>query len=342
MIFCNTRIATDRVQNFLARKGYASQALHGEIPQAKRMKTMEQFKQGEFHILVATDVAARGIHIEGLALVVNYDVPVEKDSYIHRIGRTGRAGHAGRAVSLVTGDDIMSLYAIEEHIKAMITEAELPADAELDKHRAEIDKWIEANSLKAVPSRAAPDSSGLGAQRRPSRQKPAPDGKKGKSPQYGTNTGYKKDYSSPRARQPDAAKAATARPSGDHGGKYAGSGYSAKTRTPKPEETGYTQTQTSGSPGANQGRSQAPKPAGPNYARPQAPRAAGANLARPQASGSPRPGTAAAPANAGTRRFANTEAARANSRESIVPGPDAEKKISFIQRVVKGIFGKRG
>lgn len=148
MIFCNTRIAVDQVKSFLNRQGYACHALHGEIPQAKRLKTIQQFKQGEFRILVATDVAARGIHIDELSLVINYDVPVEKDSYVHRIGRTGRAGREGRAVSLVTSDDIISLYEIEEHIGTMIEEAELPSDGYLNEHKAEIDAWKKANEAK--------------------------------------------------------------------------------------------------------------------------------------------------------------------------------------------------
>lgn len=157
MIFCNTRIAVDRVQAFLLRKGYASQALHGEIPQGKRLKTMQQFKQGEFHLLVATDVAARGIHIDGLSLVINYDVPVEKDSYVHRIGRTGRAGYTGRAISLVTGDDIMTLYEIEEHIGALIPEAELPSEPVLNDHKAEADKWVQAQKIKPPQAPTRPN-----------------------------------------------------------------------------------------------------------------------------------------------------------------------------------------
>jgi ATP-dependent RNA helicase DeaD len=149
MIFCNTRIAVDKVQSFLSRKGYTSQALHGDIPQARRMKTIQQFKQGEFHLLVATDVAARGIHIDSLSLVINYDVPIEKDSYVHRIGRTGRAGNEGHAITLVTGENIMSLYEIEEHIGARITEAELPLEAAFNAHRAEAEKWMQANSQKS-------------------------------------------------------------------------------------------------------------------------------------------------------------------------------------------------
>ncbi len=154
MIFCNTRIAVDHVQSFLTKQGYASEALHGDIPQGKRTKTIQQFKQGEFHILVATDVAARGIHIDNLSLVINYDVPVEKDSYVHRIGRTGRAGNGGRAVSLVTGDDIMTLYEIEEHIGAMIPEGDLPSEELFSRCKAEAAGWLEANALKAQPAKA--------------------------------------------------------------------------------------------------------------------------------------------------------------------------------------------
>ncbi len=153
MIFCNTRIAVDQVQNYLERQGYASEALHGDIPQGKRTKTISDFKSGIFHILVATDVAARGIHIDNLALVINYDVPVEKDSYVHRIGRTGRAGNGGRAVSLVTSDDIMTLYEIEEHIGAMIPEAELPSEELVNQRQSEAADWLEANKLKNKPAR---------------------------------------------------------------------------------------------------------------------------------------------------------------------------------------------
>lgn len=168
MIFCNTRIAVDRVQNFLSEKGYGCQALHGDIPQGRRLGTMQRFKKGGFHILVATDVAARGIHIEGLSLVINYDVPNERDSYIHRIGRTGRAGLDGKAISLVTVDDIMSLYEIEEHIGALILESEPPTDEYLSKHEDDIELWIKSNSFKSKPILSELGSKVRGASRKPS------------------------------------------------------------------------------------------------------------------------------------------------------------------------------
>ena len=149
MIFCNMRVEVDRVQKFLQNRGYASMPLHGDIPQSKRLKTINGFKEGKFCILVATDVAGRGIHINDLSLVINYDIPIEKDSYVHRIGRTGRVGKAGHAISLVTGESIMDLYEIEEHINAMIPLAELPSDQDLENKKILIDEWKQMNLNKA-------------------------------------------------------------------------------------------------------------------------------------------------------------------------------------------------
>ena len=157
MIFCNTKIMVDRIQSFLSGKGYSSQALHGDIPQGRRIKTIQQFKQGKLHLLVATDVAARGIHIDDLSLVINYDVPMEKDGYVHRIGRTGRAGNGGKAITLVTGEDIMGLYEIEEHIGAMIAETELPSEEEFNQRKTSAEKWLQSKSQKAeAPRGTAP------------------------------------------------------------------------------------------------------------------------------------------------------------------------------------------
>jgi superfamily II DNA/RNA helicase len=173
IIFCNTRSAVDHVQSFLSRKGYTSQALHGDIPQGKRLRTMQQFKQGKFHLLVATDVAARGIDINDLSLVINYDVPIEKDSYIHRIGRTGRAGKSGRAISLVTSEDIMSLYEIEEHIGALIDEAELPSEAASNECSAKAEKWIQSNTKKMNPPPASSRSTSKETQIKTNNSRPS-------------------------------------------------------------------------------------------------------------------------------------------------------------------------
>lgn len=207
VIFCNTRNMVDRVQTFLFKKGYASQALHGEIPQTKRLKTLQQFKQGEFHILVATDVAARGIHIDDLSLVINYDVPNEKDNYVHRIGRTGRAGNVGRAVSLITSDDIMSLYEIEEHIGVLIPEAELPDEAYYNENKELIQNWIKANALKKKPPQAAPASTSGPKPQKDTASRPTQQSEKKQSRPAEAKTEQKK-YPAPKSAVPaEPAKA---------------------------------------------------------------------------------------------------------------------------------------
>lgn len=198
MIFCNTRMAADKVGRFLAKKGYACRVLHGDIPQSRRMKTIQQFKQGKFRLLVATDVAARGIHIDELSLVINYDVPQDKDSYVHRIGRTGRAGHEGRAVSIVTGNDIMDLYAIEEHIGVLIEESELPGDDYLAEHSREIEEWAKANSISKTE--AAQLSQSKGSKNR--RDRNGHDGRK----KAGTENSQKGAYQKQAGRSPDKAR----------------------------------------------------------------------------------------------------------------------------------------
>ncbi len=192
VIFCNTRFAVDKVHSFLSRKGYAAKALHGDIPQVRRLQTLQQFKEGEFHLLVATDVAARGIHIDDLSLVINYDVPIEKDSYVHRIGRTGRAGNGGRAISLVTGEDIMSLYEIEEHIGVMIAEAELPPEAFFNEHRASIQKWIQANLPKSKSPQAASVSNSKSTSKQHSSTRPSQHHEKHRDHRLELNTDHNK------------------------------------------------------------------------------------------------------------------------------------------------------
>ena len=102
MIFCNTKFMTDKLTSRLVREGYNAQCLHGDIPQSKRNTVMNDFKRGKFPILVSTDVAARGIDVDDVEAVINYDLPNENEYYLHRIGRTGRAHKHGVSFSLVT------------------------------------------------------------------------------------------------------------------------------------------------------------------------------------------------------------------------------------------------
>lgn len=131
LVFCNTRWQVDRIVSFLSEKGFSAKGIHGGQSQSGRTKTMGSFKEGFNKILVATDVAARGIHVEDLEMVINFDVPNEKDNYVHRIGRTGRIGNSGIAVTLATSEDMYSLYEIEEHVGAMISMAEFPSDEKM-------------------------------------------------------------------------------------------------------------------------------------------------------------------------------------------------------------------
>jgi superfamily II DNA/RNA helicase len=116
LIFCNRKKDVDDLDRSLRRNGFSSAALHGDMPQSARMETMEAFKDGKVTLLVATDVAGRGLDIEGLSHVFNYDVPIHAETYIHRIGRTGRAGRRGCSLTLATPADAKYLKAITDLI----------------------------------------------------------------------------------------------------------------------------------------------------------------------------------------------------------------------------------
>ncbi len=114
MIFANRRDECRRLHESLRKKGFKVGLLTGDIPQGKRVRTLDDFKQGRLQALVATDVAGRGIHIDGVSHVVNYTLPEEPEDYVHRIGRTGRAGNTGKSISFACEDDAFRLPAIEE------------------------------------------------------------------------------------------------------------------------------------------------------------------------------------------------------------------------------------
>ena len=120
LIFCNTKAATERVELYLNANGFTTAAITGDIPQKKRMKVLSQFKDGTLPILVSTAVASRGLHIDGVTHVINYDIPEDPEDYVHRIGRTARAGAGGKAISLACEKYVHSLSDIEEYIKQAI------------------------------------------------------------------------------------------------------------------------------------------------------------------------------------------------------------------------------
>jgi ATP-dependent RNA helicase DeaD len=131
ILFCNTR---EKVETLLAKmqhKGYFCGSLHGGMEQRDRLHSIHDFKRGEFQFLIATDVAARGIHIDDISLVVNYDMPLDNESYVHRIGRTGRAGNVGKAITLVTRSEYRTLQGIEEYVHYKIPQQETPTVEEV-------------------------------------------------------------------------------------------------------------------------------------------------------------------------------------------------------------------
>ncbi len=120
LIFCNRKRDVDILNRSLVKHGLDSAALHGDMPQSKRTETLERFKNGDVRILVASDVAARGLDVQGLSHVFNFDVPHHAEDYVHRIGRTGRAGRDGRAFTLATPEDGKAVAAIEALIRKAI------------------------------------------------------------------------------------------------------------------------------------------------------------------------------------------------------------------------------
>jgi len=131
IIFCRTKAETDEVSSKLSGLGYLSEALHGDIEQSMREKVLNRFKKRYISILVATDVAARGIDVNDLTHVVNFELPDNPESYTHRIGRTGRAGKTGIAVSIVSSADLRKISFIERTIKTKITRKDLPSPVEV-------------------------------------------------------------------------------------------------------------------------------------------------------------------------------------------------------------------
>ncbi len=144
IVFSNTKIGTGRLARELVRDGVKAESIHGDKSQLDRMKALDAFKAGELEVLVATDVAARGLDVAGVPCVINYDLPYNAEDYVHRIGRTGRAGNKGEAIAFFTPEEERYLLDIEKLIKAKIPRGEL--------------------ALPAAPRRAAP-ASGRGERR---------------------------------------------------------------------------------------------------------------------------------------------------------------------------------
>ena len=131
MVFCNTKKMVDEITDALQERGFWGDKIHGDLKQELRMGVLEKFNKGILHILVCTDVAARGLDIQNVDLVVNYDVPDKEEYYVHRIGRSGRAGKAGESITIVTRPDRIRFRNVEIYIQKKIERMEIPSRVEV-------------------------------------------------------------------------------------------------------------------------------------------------------------------------------------------------------------------
>ena len=145
IIFCKTKKDVDDLGEALQNKGFNAETLHGDMNQSLRDRVMGRFRSGQSAILVATDVAARGLDIDQVTHVFNFDLPWDTESYIHRIGRTGRAGRTGDAITLISPRDRHQIRMLEKQIKAPITAGKVPTPADIARrHRERFQKEVEA------------------------------------------------------------------------------------------------------------------------------------------------------------------------------------------------------
>ncbi len=149
IVFCRTRQETNDVAEALRLRGYNADAIHGEMTQPERDRTMRRFRDGQADLLVATDVAARGLDIETVTHVINYDIPWDVEQYIHRIGRTGRAGRSGDAITLVEGRERRQLKFIEQMIGAVIKPARIPTIADIAARKRDVFRQSVREALDA-------------------------------------------------------------------------------------------------------------------------------------------------------------------------------------------------
>jgi ATP-dependent RNA helicase DeaD len=133
LIFCNTKKSVDFVKKHMKKQDYSVDSIHGDMSQKLRDKVMNKFRNGNIRILVATDVASRGLDIDDVDVVINYDVPQNHDDYIHRIGRTARAGKDGLAFSLVSKDEVSRFNNISNKNKTKIIQKKIPTLEEIDE-----------------------------------------------------------------------------------------------------------------------------------------------------------------------------------------------------------------
>ena len=138
IVFANTKKAVDDATDALVGRGYAADRLHGDLNQVMRDRVMKNFRAGNVEVLLATDVAARGLDVDDIDLVVNLDLPYDEEDYVHRIGRTGRAGRSGKAVNLVSGREIFLLQRIQRYAKVKVDRHKIPSREDVEGKRVDV------------------------------------------------------------------------------------------------------------------------------------------------------------------------------------------------------------
>jgi ATP-dependent RNA helicase RhlE len=150
LVFARTKRGAERIAKSLVRDGFNAAMIHGDRSQAQRNKALSGFQEGYFQVLVATDIAARGLHVDDVAHVINYDVPKTAEDFIHRVGRTGRAGTQGRATTLVAGGEVMELRQIEHTLKLRMDRKQLGASGAEQPKRV-VQNTLATRTLTALP-----------------------------------------------------------------------------------------------------------------------------------------------------------------------------------------------
>lgn len=155
VVFCNTKRQVDELISELKGRGYFADGIHGDMKQQQRDRVMDDFRSGKTEILIATDVAARGIDVDGVDIVFNYDLPQDEEYYVHRIGRTGRAGKSGLALSFISGREVYKLKDIERYCKTKILAKPIPSlddvkNIKMDGIFDKIKEMIEADEHRAM------------------------------------------------------------------------------------------------------------------------------------------------------------------------------------------------
>jgi len=150
LVFAWTKRGAERIAKSLGRDGFNAAMIHGDRSQSQRNKALSGFQDGQFQVLVATDIASRGLHVDDVAHVINYDVPKIAEDFIHRVGRTGRAGSQGRATTLVAGAEVMELRSIERALKLKIERRQMD-EAGVEQPKRSVQNTLASRTLTALP-----------------------------------------------------------------------------------------------------------------------------------------------------------------------------------------------